>query len=80
MTKQSSFYWLSSELELLSFDISIRFREETTREGLTVRNLGGMFDKWVPRVGFLDSSSYRPLKKGNGILIQLLYLRHQTPP
>ena len=76
MAKQGLLYWLSSELELLRFDVSIRFREETTREGLTVRNLCGMFGYWIPRVGLLDSSSCRTLKTGNGKLIELLYVRH----
>ena len=52
--------------------ISLRFREEMTREGLTVRNLGGTLDKWVSHAGLWHSSSCRPRKKCNGILIQPL--------
>ena len=46
--------------------ISLRFREEMTREGLTVRNLGGTLDKWVshaadsgtlPRVGLVENAT-----------------------
>ena len=56
--------------------ISIRFREDTIREGPTVRNLGVTFDKhltWDPHVSAL-------VKKCNGILIGLSHVRHQIPP
>ena len=55
--------------------VSIRFREDTIREGPTVRNLGVLFDKhltWDPHVSAL-------VKKCNGILIGLSHVRHQIP-
>ena len=55
--------------------VSIRFREDTIREGPTVRNLGVVFDKhlaWDPHVSAL-------VKKCNGILIGLSHVRHQIP-
>ena len=56
--------------------ISIRFREDTIREGPTVKNLGVVFDKyltWDPHVSAL-------VQKCNGILIGLSHVRHQIPP
>ena len=56
--------------------ISIRFREDTIREGPTVRNLGVVFDRhltWDAHVSAL-------VKKCNGILIGLSHVRHQIPP
>ena len=56
--------------------ISIRFREDTIREGPTARNLGVVFDKhltWDPHVSAL-------VKKCNGILIGLSHVRHQISP
>ena len=54
---------------------SIRFREDTIREGPAVRNLGVVFDKyltWDPHMSSL-------VKKCNGILIGLSHVRHQIP-
>ena len=56
--------------------ISIRFREDTIREGPMVKNLGVVFDRhltWDPHVSAL-------VKKCNGILIGLSHVRHQIPP
>ena len=55
--------------------ISIRFREDTIREGPTVRNLGVVFDKHL----IWDSHVSALVKKCNGILIGLSHVRHQIP-
>ena len=55
--------------------ISIRFREDTIREGPTVRNLGVVFDKYLT----WDSHVSALVKKCNGILIGLSHVRHQIP-
>ena len=55
--------------------ISIRFREDTIREGPTVRNLGVVFDKHLT----WDSHVSALVKKCNGILIELSHVRHQIP-
>ena len=55
---------------------SIRFRDDTIREGPTVRNLGVVLDKyltWDPHVSALAK------KKCYGILIGLSHVRHQIP-
>ena len=54
---------------------SIRFREDTIREGPTVRNLGVVFDKYLT----WDSHVSALAKKCYGILIGLSHVRHQIP-
>ena len=55
--------------------ISIRFRDETIREGPTVRNLGVVFDKHLT----WDSHVSALTQKCNGVLIGLSHVRHQIP-
>ena len=55
--------------------ISIRFREDTIREGPTVRNLGVIFDKHLT----WDSHVSALVQKCNGILIGLSHVRHHIP-